>query len=358
MVTMLECIQRVPQLLDAIRLARPQTMEQVLSVYPPEDIMEICLIGSGTSFTSASTAQYLMEKCTGMRVSVMLPNEFLHVRTFRNPRALHVFISQTGTSSALLEALDLCKANGLMNAVMSEKPDTPAAQKAAAFISIGCGHEEYGIRTIGYSTTVCSLMLLGVSIGLAKGTLSQVAAADLDRQLQAAIAGIPNVIERTQRWMDTSRRKIMRSRFIAFTGVGALYGVAMEGAVKIWEGPQYPSAGYELDDGMHGPNYGYNDNDAVIILNDGARGTEKALALARYMKNEHGNGYIFGLNALDSNDLSFTPAGGEFCCLEFAAAVQTFMYRLAVDGGRDFTITGVHSVMNSYFNSHQKQEEN
>lgn len=358
MVTMLECIRRVPELLDAIRLSQSQTMEQVLSVYPAETINEICLIGSGTSFTSASTAQYMMEKCCGMRVSVMLPNEFLHVRTYRNPHALHVFISQTGTSSALLEALELCRTDGLMNAVMSEKPDTPAASKASAFICMGCGPEEYGIRTIGYSTTVCSLMLLGVSVGAAKGVLSQDDVSKLDDQLQAAIANIPDIIERTLRWMDTSRRKIMRSRFIGFTGVGALYGVAMEGAVKIWEAPQFPSAGYELDEGMHGPNYGYNDNDAVIILNDGTKGAEKALALARYMKNEHDNGYIFGLDAIDGKDLSFTPAGGDFCCLEFAAAVQTFMYRLAVDGGRDFSIRGVHAVMNSYFDSHRKVDGN
>jgi len=352
MVTMLDCIRRVPSLLEVIRLNRSKTTEQLLSVYPAGAFSEICLIGSGTSFTSAFTAQYMMEKYSGMRVSVMLPNEFLRARTFRNPKALHLFISQTGTSSALLEALELCRQNGLMNAVMSEKQDTPAALKASVFIAQGCGPEEYPIRTIGYSTTVCSLMLTAVSVGLANGTLSPEEAASLDEHLQAAIDSIPNVIENALRWMDTSRRKIMRSRFIAFTGAGALYGVAMEGAVKVWEGPQYPSAGYELDEGMHGPNYGYNSNDAVIILNDGAPGTEKALALARYMKNEFGNGYIIGLNAIDSRDLAFTPAGGDFSCLEFAAAVQTFMYRLATDGGRDFAIVDKHEVMYSYFNSH------
>ncbi|MBR6570256.1 MAG: SIS domain-containing protein, partial [Clostridia bacterium] len=294
MVTMLDCIRRVPRLLEAIRLSREETMRQVLEIYPASDIGEICLIGSGTSFTSASTAQYMMEKYAGMRVSVMLPNEFLHVRTYRNPHALHVFISQTGTSSALLEALEVCRADGLMNAVLSEKPDTPAAQKAAAFICMGCGEEEYPIRTIGYSTTVCTLMMLGMAVGQARGVFSPEDAEMLDRQLISAIRNIPDVIDRTLSWMDHSRRRIMRSRFIGFTGAGPLYGVAMEASVKMWEAPQYPSAGYELDEGMHGPNYGYNSNDAIIILNDRAKGAEKALALARYMKNEHDNGYIFG----------------------------------------------------------------
>ena len=354
MVTMLECIRRVPERLEAIRIDRAQTMQGLLDVYPADSFERIIIIGSGTSFTSSSTAQYKMEAYSGMPVQVMLPNDFLRARTYRDKKALHLFISQTGTSSALLEALDLCAQHGLMSAVMSEKPDTPAAKKAGAFVCMGCGPEEYGIRTIGFSTTVCSLMLLGAAIGLANGTLTAEDNAKLDEQLKAAIQSIPDVVDRTLSWMDTSRRKIMRSRFIAFTGVGPLYGVAMEGAVKVWEGPQFPAAGYELDEGMHGPNYGYNQDDALILLNDGAPGTKKGIALARYMKNEMHNGYIFGLGALDALDLSFTPMGGDFCCLEFAAAVQTFMYRLATDGGRDFRIIDKHEVMYSYFNSHTK----
>lgn len=97
--------------------------------------------------------------------------------------------------------------------------------------------------------------------------------------------------------------------------------------------PQFPSAGYELDEGMHGPNFGYNHNHAVLVLNGGGRGADKALALARYRKDVYGNGYVIGEGAIDGRDLGFVPRGGPFACLKFAAAVQVFMYRLAMDGG-------------------------
>ena len=99
------------------------------------------------------------------------------------------------------------------------------------------------------------------------------------------------------------------------------------------------------------------DADAVIVLNDGAPGGEIGLDLARYMKCEHENGYIFGLQTQDDKDLAFTPMGGLFNCLEFAAAVQVFMYRFAVDGGRDFSVLGIHKKMNSYFDAHKRREE-
>ena len=352
MVTMLDCIRRVPSLLDAIIENADRTFEQVFATFDPAGIDEICLIGSGTSYNSAATARYLAEAASGVRVSVVLPNEFLYAYTVRNPKALHVFISQTGTSTVTMNAMRYVNENGLMSAAVSEKAETPLAREAKAFINMGCGHEEFGMRTIGYSTTVLTLMLLGMKLGLKTGRLGGDAYRAYLSQAKAASQNIPQVIEKALHWMDVGRRRIMRADFIAFSGTAALYGVATEAAVTVWEAPQYPSAGYELDEGMHGPNYGYNDNHAVIVLNDGGRDSEKALALARYMRNEHGNGYVIGVGARDDHDLGFEPAGGPFCCLEFAAAIQVFMYRLAVDGGRDFSILGVHAKMNSYFNSH------
>lgn len=354
MVTMLDCIKRVPSLLDRIIEKAHSTFDDVFTKFDPNAIDEICLVGSGTSHNSALTARYLMEAASGVRVTPVLPNEFLYSFTVRNPHALYVFISQTGTSTVTMEAVQYVNANGGMSVCISEKADTPIAKEAAAFIDMGCGYEEYPMRTIGYSTTVMTLMMLGLELGFRRGTLSEADYENYLAQAKAASANIPEVITRALHWMDTSRRRIMKSAFIAFTGADALYGVAVEAAVKVWEAPQFPSAGYELDEGMHGPNYGYNYNHAVIVLNGGGRDSQKALQLAKYMKNEHKNGYVIGLGTLDEHDLAFEPQGGAFACLEFAAAVQVFMYRLAVDGGRDFFAPNEHTVMESYFNSHNQ----
>ncbi len=355
MVTMLDCIKRVPSLLEKILEGAQENFEKVFAKIPAGQVDELVFIGSGTSFTGASTARYLAEKASGVRVTVALPEEFLYQYSFRNPHALYVFISQTGTSTVTMDALRYVKGKGFLSLAVSEKPDTPIAKEADAFLDMGCGREEYGMRTIGYSTTVMTLMWLGIALGVRKKYLGREAADEYYRQAKAAAANIPDVIEKAMHWMDVGRRRMMKSQFFAFTGTGPLYGVSMEAAVKIWEAPQFPAGGYELDEGMHGPNYGYNYNHAVFVLNDGGTGNDRALALARYMKNEHGNGYVIGVGATDEKDLAFVPAGGAFLCLEYAAAVQVLMYRLAVDGGRDFSILGIHAKMNSYFQSHTEK---
>lgn len=355
MVTMLDCIARIPSLLNKILNNGHKVFDDVFTKFDPKEIDEICLIGSGTSHNSAVTARYLAEAASGVRVTPMLPNEFLYSFTVRNPKALYVFISQTGTSTVTMEAVQYVNAQGLMSVCISEKPDTPIAREAKAYIDMGCGNEEYPMRTIGYSTSVLTLQLLGIELGCRNGHLDEAGYEKYVAQAKAAAANIPDIIARAQKWMDTSRRRIMKSTFIAFTGSDALYGVAIEGAIKVWEAPQFPSAGYELDEGMHGPNFGYNHNHAVIVLNDGTHDSYKSLQLARYMKDVYQNGYVIGCGAIDQHDLGFEPQGGPFACLEFAAAVQVFMYRLAVDGGRDFMGPPEHGKMGEYFHSHSEK---
>lgn len=355
MVTMLDCIKRVPSLLTGIVDRSGENFGKVIGAIAGKDMHELYFIGSGTSYNAALTARFFAEEASGMRVTVSLPDDFLYGYTVRNPKAVYVFISQTGTSTMTMKALTYAKEKGFLTVGVSEEADTPVASQAGVFLDMGCGKEEYGIRTIGYSATVLTLMWLGAELGLKRGNITREAYAQLRRQGKAAAGNIPDIIEKAMRWMDTGRRQMMKSSYFSFTGTGALYGVAMEASVKIWEAPQVPGGGYELDEGMHGPNYGYNHNHAVFVLNDGGFGNGKALALAEYMKKEHGNGYIIGKGAMDEKDLAFEPAGGPFSCLEYAAAIQVLMYRLAVDGGRDFSILGIHAKMNSYFQSHTDQ---
>lgn len=85
---------------------------------------------------------------------------------------------------------------------------------------------------------------------------------------------------------------------------------------------------------MHGPNYGFNSRHCVIVLDDGGDGSDRALALANYMKKEFRNGLVVGPRTIDESDLQLTVDCGAFNCLCYAAA-QVLSGRLAEDCGRD-----------------------
>ncbi len=351
---MLDCIKRIPSILDAILDKADQTFTSLWETYGDnvDTVDEIILIGSGSSNTASITSRFMVEQTSGLRVTIMVPSDVLYHHTVRNPNALYVFISQTGTSTLTRKALQLANQQGWMTAAISESATTPIAQEAGVFIDMGCGYEEYPMRTIGFSSSVLTAALLGMQLGRKRGFLSPRAYDEHAANAKAAAGNIPAIIDATMSWLDTNRRNMLRSDCIIFSGSGALHGVAMEGAVKVWETPQITSIGYELEEGLHGPNFGYTQNHCVIVLNDGGVEDQKARSLGRFMKAEKHNGYVVGAGTLDQQDLPFEPIGKDFCCLEFAAVVQVIAYRLAYDQGRDLFAPHDNSVMNSYFRSH------
>ena len=314
---------------------------------------ELVLIGCGTSQTAAATARYLAQALAGVRVTPVLPGEFLNEQAVRNPEALYVFVSQTGTSVLTRKALAKAKELGYETLAVSETPDTPVAKEAQAYWPMGCGVEEYPMRTIGYSASVLSLVMLGLWIGRVNGTLPQEAVERFEGRAREAAQQMIPAIERTLQWMEKERRQMLRSDCLVFTGAGALCGVAMEAAVKMWEIPQLITLSYELEEGLHGPNYGYTQRHCVIVLDDGGYDSPKARSLAAFMKNEKQNGYIVGAGALDEHDLTI-PCTGPLSVLVLAACVQTMAYHLAVAQGRDLFAPHDNRTMYGYFDTHNE----
>ncbi len=351
MVSLLDCIQRIPSCMEQILKNKDTTFHQLLSELNRKRIDEIILIGSGTSNTVSVTARPFMEKASGLRTTVVTSNEFLYDRYVRNENALYVFVSQTGTSNFVRKAQAQFKALGFLTAAVSEAEDTPLAKEAVIYVDMGCGQEEYPMRTIGYSTSVFTLMLMGMEIGRLYGTLTSEEYHDYLVQAQKLPESNRNACRIALQLETSARQKMLQSQLIVFTGAGALYGLALEAAMKVWEIPQIASVGYELEEGMHGPNYGYNSKHCVIVLNDG-REESKALALARYMKEVKGTGFAFGSQVVEQCDLQFTLITRDFTSLELAPAIQILSYLLALDVGRDLFAPHDNSRMEAYFKTH------
>lgn len=354
MVTLLECIERIPTVIENILVKQEREFVPFLEYIKErqDEINEIVLIGSGTSNTTAMTSQPFMERTAGLPTKVVFPNDYVKEGVIYNPHALHVFTSQTGTSTVVCQVMEKLRDLGYLCVSFTDAPTTKLAELSPCHICINCGKEEYGMRTIGYTTSVLNHMLLAMKLGLTRGHLSQDRYDELQRQAGAVPASHKVITEQTKGWFQSNKRQIMRSRCIVFTGADSLYGVSLESAVKFWEMPQVISIGYELEEGLHGPNYGYERNHCVIVLNNGGREEEKALSLARYMKEVFHNGLVIGTKVVDEKDLQLDIKGGEFACLEFSAVPQVMGYYLAIDGGRDLLKRTDHSVMNSYFHTH------
>lgn len=354
MSTILDCIRRIPSVLDHILDTWDETFEPLDTLLEKdvEKLTEIVMVGSGTSYTSATTAQPFVEKASGLCTRVVMPNACVEAHHAVNKNALYVFVSQTGTSKVVCEALEKLQKLGCRCVAMTQKDDTALAKIAKCHVCLNCGMEEFSMRTIGYAASVMDLMLLSVRVGVMRGHLSREEAAACIADAKKVPASHAKITAQAENWMQKVKRQMLRSKCIMLTGPGALYGVALEGAVKLWEMPQIISAGYELEEGLHGPAYGYDYNHCIVVLDDGGKESEKGHALARYMKDVWQNGLVAGKNTVDECDLALDLQGNDFACIEISAVVQVMAYVLAVDSGRDISRQIDHTVMYSYFKTH------
>lgn len=331
MVTMLDCIRRcAPLSADVVDNIKERT--QPLIDYLKDDInsiSKIYIVGSGTSNNAAVTAKTLMEKVSGLEIDTIIPHTFGQ-KTVYDKKGLYIFISQTGTSTLTKEMVDKMNGMGCKTVAMSESKDTPVAKTAKCFVDMGCGKEEYLYRTIGYVTTALTLVVIGLRLGLDRKHITQDEYDSYLEDARKAIGNHPNIVEKTLSWYNKVSPNFKDVRSFIIYGTEELYGVALEGALKILEVARtYLSIGYELEDGLHGPNLGFNKQDIVIALNRKYKDDWLSQGLIQFAKNELTRGYIFGGSPIDDNDLAFNVESEYFTFIEFAPTVEILSFKLA-----------------------------
>lgn len=355
--SMLDCIIREKELCLKIINNRKETTKQLIEHYSlnAKKYNEIIFVGSGSSNTSSTAAYQLVEKFSGISTCVIMPNLFIN-KTKYNSNALYIFISQTGSSSLTQKAIKKMNDLGNTTVTISESKDTKCAKEANLFVNMGCEYEEYGMRTIGYSTTVLTELVIALEMGLANGNLSK---KEYEEYIEEAISAINHhdyVVSETQKWYQKVKQQLLSTQHFIILGPKSLYGVALEGALKIIEtARKYTAVGYELDDGLHGPNMGMKKTDTIMVLSDGESDLNLVHGIAKYIKNEVGNAYIIGKSTLDDQDFNFEFVSHNFIALEFAPIVQILAYNLAIDNSIEVPLfKDLYLPDQKYFNTHSE----
>lgn len=356
--SLIDTIRRVPRPVKKVIRERKEITAGLFAYLGDklETINEIVMIGSGTSHTCSMTSHVFVEKASGISTTVILPNLFLEKSVY-NPNALYIFTSQSGTSTLTQASQKKVNKMGYLNVAITEEPDSPLAKASGCCILMEVDHEEYGCRTIGYCMSAFTHMITAMEIGLARGTLSETDYALFLKDAEAAADHHGEICDATMQWFDKNKWKLMNKDGYALYGAGALYGAAVEGALKVLEIAQrFLCVGYEMDEGMHGPTMGFTNRVAVIILNVG-KNERLANGLASYIKDMVGDAFVIGMNTKDERDLAFEPVGGPFAYLEYTPVVEILAARLASDYGITINPIGYDSESmpeSNYFNTHDE----
>lgn len=355
--TLLDTIKATPEVLNKLIINRKDNNHKALEVIDQEleNINEIILIGSGSSLNEAKSCKGFLEKVTGKRVTTETSNDFMYNHSVFNKNNLYVCMSQSGTSETTRRAQKLLREKGCTTIALTSEIDNFLAVESKAYINSMAAHEEYLCVTMGFCASVVSMMLFGISLGEYLKYITSDEAENYVEDLKKAINNYPNLIETVEKWYKENGKKVMTAMYYGVYGFDDIWGVALEGALKILEIPKLFAVGYELEDGMHGPTMAFDKKICLFIFNDGGREKERALSLARFVKTEYDNGFIIGSDVLDEKDLKIDLCSTNFNNIEFACAIQTICWFMSLDAGIDLTDgRGVGHVSKKYFSTHSQ----
>jgi glucosamine--fructose-6-phosphate aminotransferase (isomerizing) len=257
---------------------QPDSCQRTLSAYldpvegkaraPGLDFAEITrlqIVACGTAGYAAQTAKYLFERLAGLPVDVEVASEFRYREPALTPGALALAVSQSGETADTLAALRFCKAQGLKTAALVNVHTSTMAREADVMWPTWAGPEIGVASTKAFTAQVSALLALAVAAGVQRGRIDAETETKLVRELLEA----PRLIAEALLVDAPIRRiaqEIAKARDVLYLGRGAMYPLALEGALKLKEISYIHAEGYAAGELKHGPIALVDEQTPVVVI--------------------------------------------------------------------------------------------
>lgn len=254
-------------------------------------VKHIQLVACGTSYHAAMVARYWIEALAQIPCSVEIASEYRYRPLAPIADSLFVTLSQSGETADTLAALRLAKKmNYLSTLVICNVPGSTMVREADLHFLTRAGVEIGVASTKAFITQLTSLFLLALNLRHTR-TLDEA----LEEQLSKELKHLPSLIQEVlkqdhliKQWAKTFADKL----HAIFLARGALYPIALEGALKMKEISYIHAEGYPAGELKHGPLALVDNNMPVIATVPSDDLMEKCLSNLQEVKSRGGKLYV------------------------------------------------------------------
>ena len=267
---MLKEIYEQPKVVSAVlegRLGKDSVLEQVFGAEATaifDQVQSVQIIACGTSYHAGLIAKYWIEELVGIPCMIEVASEYRYRKTVVLPNSLFLTISQSGETADTLAALREAKQSGFLACLaICNVPGSSLVRESDLVLMTNAGPEIGVASTKAFTSQLVALLLttlvLGRRHGLAVETEREVVAAlkQLPAQLQQVLTLDESIKQLSERFADKHHS--------LFLGRGAMYPVAMEGALKLKEISYIHAEAYPAGELKHGP-LALVDSDMPVIV--------------------------------------------------------------------------------------------
>ena len=304
-------------------------------------IERLTMVACGTAFYAALTAKYWFEKIARVPVEVDVASEFRYREPPVAPGTSALFVSQSGETADTLAALRYMTSQNATIISVVNVPESSIARESDLVLPLHAGVEIGVASTKAFTAQLTVLALLAIKVAYAKGVISEaqyrVYISDINRipGLVSQALGIDTAVQKVA-------RKLATAQDVIFLGRGAMYPIAMEGALKLKEISYIHAEGYPSGELKHGPIALIDKKIPVVVLAPMDSLFEKSVSNMQEVMARSGKVLLLscqnGLNAASDGTWSTLtmPATPELIApILYAIPAQLLAYHTAVAKGTD-----------------------
>ncbi|PZX17650.1 glucosamine--fructose-6-phosphate aminotransferase (isomerizing) [Palleronia aestuarii] len=223
-------------------------------------VTRIVMVACGTASYACLTAKYWIERLAGIPVEVDVASEFRYREPPLTPGTLAIFVSQSGETADTLAALRYCRGRIPTVAVVNVASSS-IAREADIALPIHAGREIGVASTKAFTCQLAVLAVLALHAAASKGS-------EIARDV-AELGRMPALLSQalgTEDELEAIARDLAEARDVLFLGRGAMYPLALEGALKLKEISYIHAEAYAAGELKHGPIALVDDSVPVIVF--------------------------------------------------------------------------------------------
>ena len=214
-------------------------------------VQYVRIVACGTSYHAGVVAQYFIEQVCRIPCRVEIASEYRYRNAVVPPDSLFVTISQSGETADTLAALRLARTTGyLASLAICNSPESSLVRESDLVLLTRAGPEIGVASTKAFTTQIAALALLVIALARRHGD------AEGERRLVDRLVELPGLIEKTlglDAVIRETAKRFVDKRHALFLGRGALYPIALEGALKLKEISYIHAEAYAAGELKHGP---------------------------------------------------------------------------------------------------------
>ncbi|MDB6179443.1 glutamine--fructose-6-phosphate transaminase (isomerizing) [Paracoccus sp. Z330] len=301
----------------------------------------ICLVGCGTAHLAGHTAKYWFEQIAGLPCDIDVASEFRYREPPLSDKSWFISISQSGETADTLAALHYARGRvdrtlGLVNvgtSAIARDSDIALATRAGIEVSVASSK--------AFTCQLAVLAVLALKAAHDRGRID-------DQQLAhhlADLRAIPALLQQALALSDECRNLsewLAQAQDVLYLGRGALFPVALEGALKLKELSYIHAEGYASGELKHGPIALIDRDVPVVVLAPYDHLFEKTISNMQEVMARHGQillvsdakGIAAGAEGAFAT-LQLPTGGGIFQPMLYAVPMQYLAYHTAVAKGTD-----------------------